>query len=341
MSRKPSMGSSYVTEKRLSQWEELMRKFSEAHKDTCKVASVDIPRVERSTKYFPTGSQYQGTWDVLGMSGFGEYTFPNGVTYEGDFLEGMFHGKGELRYSGGVCIRGKWNKGELTERTLVFNDSVEYSEKNWKYCSKQDRRFAIEYDIELQPAGKSYLTADQPTKEIPYGYYDNGEGFYDPKTGVIYKYDDLSSIHRSPLKAEHTWIIENCRKNPEEPLGARQNLYEEFTEPHLRKREPPPPAAGIKNAMTFFRSQSIFEEDFDFSSEHSLHGFYDPSQVFAKSQQFTFHKPYIFYHGPNDRSMEFEAYSKDANDNAEFRDSSDSEIVGSTMDFGSVSSDPS
>ena len=57
-------------------------------------------------------------------------------------------------------------------------------------------RFTIEYKNGLQPAGKSYLTAEQPTRIIPTGYYDTGDGFYDPKTKEVYKADDLTVILR-------------------------------------------------------------------------------------------------------------------------------------------------
>ncbi|XP_063826450.1 MORN repeat-containing protein 5-like [Ostrinia nubilalis] len=134
-----SQGSSVVSEKRVSQWEDLMRKFSEAHREECKSVSVDIPRVPRSVKQFPTGSQYEGTWDVLGMSGYGTYIFPNDVIYEGEFYDGMFHGNGELRYPCGAILRGKWKRGLLTERTLMFADGLEYSDDDWKYCRMPDR----------------------------------------------------------------------------------------------------------------------------------------------------------------------------------------------------------
>jgi hypothetical protein len=58
-------------------------------------------------------------------------------------------------------------------------------------------RFTIEYEKGLQPAGESFLTADQPTRDIPPGYYDTGDGFFDPKTKVVYKSDDLTAILRS------------------------------------------------------------------------------------------------------------------------------------------------
>ncbi|KOB68820.1 putative radial spoke head 1-like protein, partial [Operophtera brumata] len=236
------------TEKRVSQWEELMRKFSEAHKEECKTVSLDIPQALRSTKQFPTGSQYEGSWDVLGMSGYGTYTFPNGkiflafytlififlppgVMYVGQFDDGMFHGEGELRYPHGEILRGKWRKGTMIERTLYFANGLKYVEYDWPYCRMPDRRFAAEYDNGIHPAGQSYLTADQPTRDIPARYYDTGDGFYDPKTKMVYAANDTNSIIRSPSLREQKWIVENCRTSPEMPLGPRPDLYEEWSEP--------------------------------------------------------------------------------------------------------------
>lgn len=40
----------------------------------------------------------------------------------------------------------------------------------------------------LKPAGQSQLTDAQPTIEIPPGFYDCGDGFYDPNKRVVYTY---------------------------------------------------------------------------------------------------------------------------------------------------------
>ncbi|KPI94073.1 MORN repeat-containing protein 5 [Papilio xuthus] len=233
MSSDKGRGSSVAEEKRPSMWEELMRKFIEEHKVECKAVSVDIPRVTRSAKEFPTGSRYEGTWDVLGMSGYGLYTFPNGVIYEGEFEDGMFHGRGELRYPCGAVLYGKWTRGVLGEKTLAFADGLEYDEDLWPYCVMPDRRFTIEHNKGLKPAGESYTTPDQPPREIPKGFYDTGDGFYDPDTKVVYKVDDPTSIVRYPCEVEQTWILENCRTNPESTVGPREDLYEEWVLPMI------------------------------------------------------------------------------------------------------------
>ncbi|XP_037296343.1 MORN repeat-containing protein 5 isoform X2 [Manduca sexta] len=263
MSVEKSQHNSVLSEKRTSQWEELMKKFSKAHKEECKSVSLDIPRVHRSVKQFPTGSQYEGTWDVLGMSGFGTYTFPHGVVYEGEFEDGMFHGSGELQYPSGVILRGKWKKGQMTERKVVFADGLQYSETDWKYCRMPDRRFTIEYEKGLQPAGRSYLTAQQPTVEIPPGYYDTGDGFYDPKTKTVYKYEDITAIIRSPSLQEQTWILENCRTSPDVPQGPRPDLYEEWLEPQEHPEPAPAPAAPSRAPLKSAYRPSTIDEDLE------------------------------------------------------------------------------
>ncbi|CAG9787891.1 unnamed protein product [Diatraea saccharalis] len=166
----------------------------------------------------------------------------------------MFHGDGELRYPCGAILRGKWRRGSLIERTLVFADNLEYSETDWKYCRMPDRRFTIEYEKGLQPAGQSFLTAEQPTRDIPPGFYDTGDGFYDPKTKVVYKADDLTAILRSPSVREKKWIMENCRMCPEKEVGPRPDLYEEWSKPTVVPEQSPEsvnntPRARSKNEV--------------------------------------------------------------------------------------------
>ncbi|XP_075975342.1 MORN repeat-containing protein 5-like isoform X2 [Anticarsia gemmatalis] len=262
---KGEVNSSYcASEKRVSQWEELMRKFSRAHEEECKTVKLDIPRAYRSTKYFPTGSKYEGTWDVLGMSGFGTYTFPNGVVYAGDFEDGMFHGNGELIYPDGTTVKGHFYKGVMLDRKLTFADGLEYEEFSWQYCKIPDRRYTIEYDYGLEPAGQSNITAEQPPREIPPGFYDTGDGFYNPRTKSVYRADDLNIIIRSPSVREQKWIIENCRTNPDVILGPRRDLYETWSEPQVVKPPVKKPAACTRAHPTA-RKRSVYDTDFNVS----------------------------------------------------------------------------
>ncbi|XP_031766691.2 MORN repeat-containing protein 5-like isoform X2 [Galleria mellonella] len=283
MSQQKSQNNSVISDKRISQWEALMRKFSEAHREQCKTVSVDIPRVPRSIKQFPTGSQYEGTWDVLGMSGVGIYTFPNGVLYEGEFNDGMFHGVGELRYPSGIILKGKWYKGQMVEKTLIFADGLEYNDTDWKYCRMPDRRFTIEYEKGLQPGGQSYLTADQPTREIPPGYYDTGDGFFDPKTKVVYKADNLTTIIRSPSVREQKWIIDNCRTFPESEVGPRLDLYEKWSEPQVDPEPPPSPASSSHGPAPVRKSQLFFEDANEVQEDFYIPNSKHEEQVFTQS----------------------------------------------------------
>lgn len=66
-----------------------------------------------------------------------------GVIYEGEFHNGTMHGQGELKYktaSGTAAVKGQWKKGTMIERTIIFDDVLEYDEHDWKYCRMPDRR---------------------------------------------------------------------------------------------------------------------------------------------------------------------------------------------------------
>ena len=102
----------------------------------------------------------------------------------------------------------------------------------------------------LKPAGKSQLTDAQPTIEIPPGFYDCGDGFYDPNKRVVYTYKmrflrnagiqnktvdsrrqsfliitmhfAIITTYYPPGRAdddEHAWIVSRCRKGWDEYVG--------------------------------------------------------------------------------------------------------------------------
>ncbi|XP_022828272.1 MORN repeat-containing protein 5-like [Spodoptera litura] len=258
-----------------------MHKFSEKHKEVCLSSSIEPAVTLSFKKDFKTKSKYKGGWGPFGMTGYGEYTFPNGVVYKGQFEQGMFHGTGELVYETDpaeyrAVIRGKWENGIMTSRALHFSDTLEYSEHSkWTYCNLPDRRFDIEYVKGVQPAGNSYMTARQPSIEIPPGYYDTGDGLYNPKTKVIYSYKDLCTIKRAPSLREQQWIVESCRIADVKPLGPRPDLYETYEQPSLLLAQPPPPPA------TSFTSRC--SSQFDMGHNKALRDFYDPSKFRSPS----------------------------------------------------------
>ncbi|KAJ8973501.1 hypothetical protein NQ317_019610 [Molorchus minor] len=115
--------------------------------------------------------------------------------------------------------------------------------------------YEIEIEIEifqseiidgLHPAGKEYLTNQQPTKKLQDGCYDTVDGYFNPVTKCVYKDDygdeevdeELSiddSFHEKPeilrvcTKMEEDFIVPNYRKAADDSVGYRPNLYEHWT----------------------------------------------------------------------------------------------------------------
>ncbi|KAJ8723461.1 hypothetical protein PYW08_003373 [Mythimna loreyi] len=228
----------------------LMREFRLKHAEK-KCSFEDVPGSTYKTEDFVTGSSYDGEWfRGKGMHGHGVYTFRNGVVYEGAFEDGHMHGKGELRYQtavGKVVIRGWWKKDTNIVRKIIFDGSVVYKEEDWEYCRMPDRRYPVEFEAGLQPAGNSYLTSYKPAIKIPQGCYDSGDGIYEPVGKMVYTYD-LSKGIRRPSVQEQKWIVENCRYGNNVPLGPRKDLYETFLEPTLKLAPEPLPKITTKTA---------------------------------------------------------------------------------------------
>ncbi|KAJ8723463.1 hypothetical protein PYW08_003375 [Mythimna loreyi] len=281
LSRKSSTATtplSTITERRVSQYEGLMKRYSDQHVDEkCKFEEI-MPRPRsHAHKHFATGSSYQGPLNVMGMNGYGEYTFPNGVLYRGEFQDGQFHGPGELLYNEGpeadCVIRGTWVNGVLTDRKILFNGNLEYEEDDWKYCKIPDRRYAAEFEKDLQPAGKSLVTPDVPPREIPPGCYDCGDGYYHPETKVVYSYENPNEVTRGPSARERKWIVDNCRTLPLKYVGPRSDFYETWLPPVEKPEPPPEPSVAVKY-KGYTKVPFIFEED---STERFEPFFFDSS----------------------------------------------------------------
>ena len=159
----------------------------------------------------------------------GKFTFPNGVVYEGQFDKGEFHGEGTLIYPNGVsgCCNeyilnfcnsqgryvAKWDRGKLIEGEYFFYDNLQFKDKEWNYCTIQDRRFYTEQLKGLRPDGMTLICNDiNGPKNIPEGTYDIGDGFYDPTKRIICKYD--GEFKRDLDTGEEQWVTEKCRYNP-------------------------------------------------------------------------------------------------------------------------------
>ncbi|CAG2068895.1 unnamed protein product [Timema podura] len=121
-----------------------------------------------------------------------------------------------------------------------FSDGLGFKNvESWKYCKMPDRRFNAaarkcgdhrfykEHIFGLRPAGLSHLTQDTPTRPIPKGCYDVGDGFYDPRTKCVTDPKD-GRVIRVPTTAEEDWILANCRKACDQPQGYRPDLYENW-----------------------------------------------------------------------------------------------------------------
>ena len=156
------------------------------------------------------GCSYEGeTLDNM-HHGRGKLTFPNGNVYEGGFHMGQFHGEGVLHMAKGGRYVGVWRYGKEQSGKLVFDDGLEFEDKEWKYCTPEDRRFQSERLHGLQPAGATKLSDKRERDELPVGCYDVVEGYYDPGTGRIHAYGS-GEVIRTPTAEKVAWIRERCR----------------------------------------------------------------------------------------------------------------------------------
>ena len=70
----------------------------------------------------------------------------------------------------------------------------------------------------IKPAGRTQLINGDVPPEIPKGWYDCGDGLYNPENRVVYNYEN--KFLRNADIDEHEWIVRTCRKGvtPEEQL---------------------------------------------------------------------------------------------------------------------------
>ncbi|KAH1021582.1 hypothetical protein HUJ04_011076 [Dendroctonus ponderosae] len=59
------------------------------------------------------------------------------------------------------------------------------------YCKMPDRRYQIEMENGIMPAGQEYLTNATVPREIPEGMYDTGGGFYEPERRLLIDYTEV------------------------------------------------------------------------------------------------------------------------------------------------------
>eukprot|EP00040_Diaphanoeca_grandis_P031402 m.187875 g.187875 ORF g.187875 m.187875 type:complete len:178 (-) comp32319_c0_seq3:3495-4028(-) len=161
-----------------------------------------------------TGSSYEGQTKNGRLEGVGKYTFPNGTWYEGGMNDGEFHGHGKLFFPNGNVFEAEWSHGiskgdGMARGTLTFKDGLVFAEKDWDYCTHDDRRFYSERIDGIKPAGRSQLTDKGPLEVIPGGCYDVGDGYLDPTRNEILSYDHVQL--RKPNKEEIEWAKKYCR----------------------------------------------------------------------------------------------------------------------------------
>ena len=117
-------------------------------------------------------SQYVGDMVEDFYHGQGKYIFEDGTEYIGGFFKGHFHGPGKMVYKNGDCIHGVWENGILLQKKLIFADGLEFSEKDWDYCTGEDLRFHYERLTEIKPIDQTFLSNDpKGLKKIMPGHY--------------------------------------------------------------------------------------------------------------------------------------------------------------------------
>jgi hypothetical protein len=144
--------------------------------------------------------------------GPGEYVFRNGTVYTGNFVEGMFDGAGTLTFPTGARFVATWALGKLVSGVYYFEDKLEYLPKNWQYCTDADRRFWSEQQFGIQFAEFPQLTdsGEQNTTSIPYGTYDMGDCYLDPKDNKLYHYDVSIDRRSDERTATATFVAQSA-----------------------------------------------------------------------------------------------------------------------------------
>ncbi|XP_076295055.1 MORN repeat-containing protein 5 isoform X2 [Lasioglossum baleicum] len=185
-----------------------------------------LKHFEDGSTRFIDGSQYEGTWNAVGMDGIGTYIFPHNTKFQGDFRDDTFHGHGSVYWPRGQRMDGVWSRGECTQNRYVFADDLIFLKDGWKYCQFPDRRFYLCLKYGLRPAGATLSTNNEKKIMLPSGCYDSGIGIFDPSTHCIVSYRNPRKVVKIPTTKMARWIKDNCRKAWTEPTGHRPDLHE-------------------------------------------------------------------------------------------------------------------
>ncbi|XP_033306346.1 MORN repeat-containing protein 5 [Bombus vosnesenskii] len=177
---------------------------------------------------FVDGSEYRGTWNVLGMEGIGKFVLPHNAIFEGEFRDGTFHGHGSLYFPRLQRIDGIWSQGECKDKRYTFNDGLIFRSHNWDYCRFPDRRYQTCIKHGLRPGGATLRTNDRNEFLIPPTCYDAGIGIFNPCKYHIVSHQDSKKVLEIPNTKFTRWIQKNCQKAWSEPTGNRKDLYENW-----------------------------------------------------------------------------------------------------------------
>ncbi|KAI9224869.1 hypothetical protein BC828DRAFT_372256 [Blastocladiella britannica] len=156
------------------------------------------------------------------IEGTVKYAFPDGTIYIGEAKDGQFHGPGTMLFSNGVRYEGIWEKGQAAKGTMKFTDGLEFAPTlaEWDYCVPPDRRFYQERIHGIQAAVGTQLTPNDGKTPIPTGTYDVADGYYDPATEKVHRYD--GDVFRTPEPEEREWIIKTCYYETGKHLSEQQ-----------------------------------------------------------------------------------------------------------------------
>jgi hypothetical protein len=145
-------------------------------------------------------------------------------------------GSGVLTFPDGGRFVSSWRNGVLVSGTFFFSDGLEYSSKDWEYCTMKDRRFWSEHQHGIQLQQHMQLTdlGGTNTSDLKVGTYDLGDCYLDPKDDKLYHYD--GSYYRDPTPEELAWAKRKCRMGVDAAVKGMQQLQKQQILQQQRRR---------------------------------------------------------------------------------------------------------
>ncbi|KAL2911955.1 hypothetical protein HK105_208565 [Polyrhizophydium stewartii] len=141
------------------------------------------------------------------IEGEGRYTFPDGNVYIGQFKDGQFHGTGTIYFLTGGKHEAEWVNGVAIKEEFTFSDGLRYDERNWDYCTEQDRRFFSERVGGFLPGGPQLSNDPGGMPSAPIMTQDLGYCYYAKQDGLLHTFDGAAA--RKPTASELEWIRES------------------------------------------------------------------------------------------------------------------------------------